>query len=132
MKKILIALIAVLIITATNAQKGFTTTTKNGSITAADTTNMLNVEGGIVNFEYNLTKTNGTAAGKVYLQGRFLSTNWVNIDSITINNVTTEQTLRHFPTKVYYASYRWVNTNTSSATMTVVSGYYRRPGTGTQ
>ena len=112
---------------AMEAQKGYTTTAKTASITAADTVTMLNVEGGIVTFEYNTTETSGTTAGKIYLEGRFYTT-WVKLDSVTLTDVATIQTLRYFPTKTYFKDYRYVNTNTSASTQTVLAGYYRRPG----
>lgn len=111
----------------TNAQTGYTHTTGNKTITAADTITMNNVEGGIVAFEYNYTETSGTTAGKIYLEGKLFSA-WVKLDSLTLSDVTTMQTLRTAITNTTYKSYRFVNTNTSSATGTVLCGYFRRPG----
>jgi len=112
---------------ASDAQRGYTHTTKNASISAADTVTMLNVEGSVTTFEYNATETSGTTAGKVYLEGRFLSS-WVKLDSITLADVATIQTLRTFITNTTYKDYRFVNTNTSSSTQTILAGYFRRPG----
>jgi hypothetical protein len=103
-----------------------TNTVANKTITAADTNTITGIASNVMQFEYNFTKTSGTVAGKVYLQARFLDA-WVNLDSLTLANVTTEQTLRTFPTKTYYKDYRFVNTNTSSATGTVLAGFLRRP-----
>ena len=119
-------MIAALIVCAVQAQKPYTTTAKNATISAADTIPMTLVEDGVVVFEYNFTKSSGTAAGKLYLEGKVLSS-WVKLDSVSLSNVTTEQTLRHFPVKTYYKDYRWINTNTSAATGTVLAGYLRRP-----
>lgn len=131
MKRILFAaLVAVLTIgISVNAvaQRGYTHTTKSASITAADTVTMLNVEGGIVTFEYNATETSGTTAGKLYLEGRFLSS-WVKLDSVTLTDVATIQTMRTFITNTSYKDYRFVNTNTSASTQTILAGYFRRPG----
>lgn len=127
---ILSALVAVLtfgISLNANAQRGYTHTTKNASITAADTVTMLNVEGGVTTFEYNATETSGTTAGKIYLEGRFLSS-WVKLDSLSLTDVATIQTLRTFLTNTTYKDYRFVNTNTSSSTQTILAGYFRRPG----
>ena len=110
-----------------DAQRGYTHTTKSASITAADTVTMLNVEGGICTFEYNLTETSGTTAGKVYLEGRMFSS-WVKLDSVTLTDVATIQTLRTFLTNTTYKDYRFVNTNTSASTQTILAGYFRRPG----
>jgi uncharacterized lipoprotein YajG len=65
MKKILFLLMAVITITAAQAQKPYTTTVKNATITAADTITMSVVEDAVTVFEYNFTKTSGTAAGKL-------------------------------------------------------------------
>ena len=110
-----------------NAQRGYTHTTKSASITAADTVTMTNVEGGVVAFEYNATETSGTTAGKVYLEGKLFSS-WVKLDSITLTDVATIQTLRTFLTNTTYKDYRFVNTNTSASTQTILAGYFRRPG----
>ena len=110
-----------------NAQRGYTHTVKSASISAADTVTMLNVEGGVTTFEYNATETSGTTAGKVYLEGRFLSS-WVKLDSISLTDVATIQTLRTFLTNTTYKDYRFVNTNTSASTQTILAGYFRRPG----
>jgi hypothetical protein len=120
---------AVCFASVANAQRGYTTTLRNGAftITAADTTNMLNIEGGVVQFEYNATETSGTTAGKIYLEGRMFSS-WVKLDSVSLTDVATIQTLRYFPTKTYYKDYRFINTNTSSSTQTILAGYIRRPG----
>jgi hypothetical protein len=86
------------------------------------------VEGGVCQFEYNYTETSGTTAGKLYLEGRFLSS-WVKLDSATLSDVSTIQTLRSLiTTSMTYKDYRFVNTNTSASTGTVLAGYLRRPG----
>lgn len=125
MKKIIVLLIAVVSLSVAQAQKPYTHTVKNANITAADTITMSLVNDGVVMFEYNYTEVSGTTAGKVYLEGQFLSS-WVKLDSITLSDAATIQTLRHLPTKTYYKNYRFVNTNTSSATGTVLAGYLRR------
>lgn len=130
MKKILLAYLVVagcFAPLAMTAQRGYTHTVKNASITAADTITMTNVEGGVVQFEYNATETSGSTAGKIYLEGKLFSS-WVKLDSLSLTDVATIQTLRHFPTKTFYKDYRWVNTNTSASTQTILAGYYRRPG----
>jgi hypothetical protein len=127
---IMIALITigtVAVPTAANAQRGYTHTVKNTSITAADTVTMLNVEGGVVAFEYNATETSGTTAGKIYLEGRIFSS-WIKLDSLSLTDVATIQTLRTFLTNTTYKDYRFVNTNTSASTQTILAGYLRRPG----
>ena len=131
MKKILFAaLVAVLTIGISvnaEAQRGYSHTVKNTTIVAGDTTTSLNVEGGIVTFEYNVTEVSGTTAGKVYLEGRMFSA-WVKLDSISLTDVTTMQTMRTFLTNTTYKDYRVICTNTSSATLTILAGYFRRPG----
>lgn len=127
MKKIIACLLIMISVCATAAaQKPYTHTVKNGNIAAADTITMNLVNDGVVQFEYNYTEVSGTTAGKVYLEGQFLSS-WVKLDSISLSDVTTIQTLRHFPAKTYYKNYRFINTNTSAATGTVLAGYLRRP-----
>lgn len=127
MKKILFAIIAFAFIGySASAQKPYTHTVANKTISAADTITMSLVEDGVVQFEYNYTETSGTTAGKLYLEGQFLST-WVKLDSVSLTDVATKQTLRNFPVKTYYKNYRFINTNTSSSTGTVLAGYLRRP-----
>lgn len=108
------------------AQAPFTHSTTK-TITAADTITISSIEGGVVMFEYNYTETSGTTAGKIYLEGKFLNS-WVKLDSVSLTDVATVQTLRNIPTQTSYKSYRFVCTNTSSATAGIVAGYLRRPG----
>lgn len=130
MKRLLIILVGAFLlggVTETvKAQNPYTHTVKSASISAADTVEFL-AQTGVVQFEYNFTETSGTTAGKVYLEGKFLSS-WVKLDSVTLTDVATIQTLRVIPTQTSYKYYRFVNTNTSSATGTVLAGYLRRPG----
>ena len=128
MKKIMIlSLMFALFALNSTAQKPFTTTAKNANISAADTITMRVVEDGVVMFEYNYTEVSGTTAGKLFLEGRLFTT-WVKLDSATLSDVTTIQTLRtSLSTKTFYKDYRFVNTNTSAATGTVLAGYLRRP-----
>lgn len=97
------------------------------AITAADTITMNLVSSNIVQFQYTYTETSGTTAGKLYLEGNFLGTTWVKLDSFTLTDVGTAQTLRTLITATSYKNYRFVNTNTSSASATVTAGYLRRP-----
>ena len=123
----LIAMISMGITTGATAQRGYTHTVKSAAISAADTNTMTGVEGGIVAFEYNFTETSGTTAGKVYLEGKLFSS-WVKLDSVTLSDVATIQTMRTAITNTQYKDYRFVNTNTSASTGTVLCGYFRRPG----
>jgi len=129
MKKIFAFILSVGLLVAfssdVNAQQGYKSSTTK-TITAADTITMTSIEGGVVMFEYNYTETSGTTAGKIYLEGKFLNS-WVKLDSVSLTDVATVQTLRHIPTQTSYQSYRWVNTNTSAATAGIVAGYLRRP-----
>ena len=132
MKKILVAaLIAVLCFGFSSSaqaqpsdEKAYTTSVSK-TITAADTITYTSIRSGVVMFEYNYTETSGTTAGKLYLEGKFLNT-WVKLDSVSLTDVAIIQTLRHIPTQTSYLSYRLINTNTSSATGTVIAGYLRR------
>ena len=126
MKKVLLIILVAAFGLAANAQKPFTVTAASKTISAADTVTMTGVESGIVMFEYNYTETSGTTAGKLYLEGKFLSS-WVKLDSATLSDVSTIQTMRTIPTQTSYKSYRFINTNTSSSTGTVLAGYLRRP-----
>jgi hypothetical protein len=127
MKKIFFALgFLFLVACYAQAQAPFTHTMKNASISAADTITSGIVEDGVVQFEYNYTETSGTTAGKIYLEGKFLGS-WVKLDSLSLSDVTTIQTLRTIVTQTSYKYYRFVNTNTSNATGTVLAGYLRRP-----
>ena len=108
--------------------QGLSTNTTTKTITGADTITHTNIGSKVRGFQYTYTETSGTTAGKVYLQGTINGT-YVNLDSLTLSDVATAQT------KVYtiaptagtlYKSYRWINTNTSSATGTVTAVYIRR------
>src|SRR5262245_56079664 len=123
MKKIVSLLLIVaasLVSLSSNGQRGYSTLIKNTTIAAGDTVTVTNMEGGVVVFEYNVTEVSGTTAGKIYLEGKFLSS-WVKLDSVSLSDVTTIQTLRYFPTKTYYRDYRLICTNTSSAVLTILA-----------
>jgi hypothetical protein len=125
MKKLFFAVIATaFMITGFNAQaQTIKSTTK--TITAADTLSFSNVGTHLKAFQYTYTETSGTSAGKVYLEGTINGT-YVLLDSLTLADVTTAQT-KVFPiTAETYLSYRFRNTNTSSATGTVKAYYIRR------
>jgi hypothetical protein len=133
MKKVLFAaLFAVYVIginmipVVTHAQQTNTVATAH-AVTAADTITATAVASNVMQFVYTYTETSGTTAGKVYLQGKFLASAWVNIDSLTLADVGTAQTLRTIVTQTSYKDYRWVNTNTSTAVGTATCGYLRRP-----
>lgn len=127
---LLIALMAAFAISFSLPGKaqGLSTNTVTKTITAADTITHLAVGSKVRGFQYTFTKSSGTAAGKVYFQGTINGT-WVNIDSLTLADNTTAQTkvITVAPTAgTVYKSYRWVNTNTSSATASVTAVYIRR------
>jgi hypothetical protein len=133
MKKILFAaLVAALTfgmatIPTMKAKAQQTNTVANAkAITGADTVTATSVASNVMQFVYTYTETSGTTAGKVYLQGKFLAAAWVNLDSLTLADVGTAQTLRTIVTATSYKDYRWVNTNTSSAVGTVTAGFLRR------
>ena len=132
MKKILFAaLVAALTFGMTafvNEAKAQSTNTVSRTISTADTITWTSVGSHLRGFQYTYTESSGTTAGKVYLQGTINGT-WVNLDSLTLADVTTAQTkvVTYAPTAgTLYKSYRWLNTNTSSATGAVVATYLRR------
>ena len=121
------AIVAALVFTAAPTQQvkaqSIKLTVK--TITAADTVTFTNVGSRTKAFQYTFTETSGTTAGKVYLQGAINGT-FVNIDSLTLADVTTPQT-KVFPlTATTYLTYRLVNTNTSGATGQVRAASIRR------
>lgn len=125
MKKILLTALVAVLALSVNAQSTNTTTK---TITAADTITHTSIGSNVRGFQYTYTESSGTTAGKVYLQGTINGT-WVNLDSLTLSDVATAQTkvVTVAPTAgTVYKSYRWVNTNTSSATGAVVATYLRR------
>lgn len=98
------------------------------TITTADTVLFSNVPSNITGFQYTYTETSGTTAGKVYLEGTINGT-FVILDSLTLADVAGAQTkvvAIAKSTGTTYLSYRWRNTNTSSATGTVRAAYLRR------
>lgn len=96
------------------------------TITAADTLAFTNVGSDIKAFQYTFTETSGTTAGKVYLEGTINGT-YVLIDSLALTDVATAQTKVFTLSGTTYLTYRFRNTNTSSATGTVKAAYLRRP-----
>lgn len=133
MKKVLFAALFAVYVIGINllpvaAQAQQTNTVANAkAITAADTVTATAVASNVMQFVYTYTETSGTTAGKIYLQGKFMASAWVNLDSLTLADVGTAQTLRTVVTQTSYKDYRWVNTNTSSAVGTATAGYLRRP-----
>lgn len=130
MKKILfVALVAALTFGITTMPvadvKAQSTNTVSKTITAADTITWTTVASKLKGLQYTYTETSGTTAGKVYLQGTINGT-YVNLDSLTLSDVTTAQTKVFAITSTTYKGYRFVNTNTSSATGAVVATYIRR------
>lgn len=98
------------------------------TITTADTVTFSNVPSKINGFQYTFTETSGTTAGKVYFEGT-ISGAYVLLDSLTLSDVATAQT-KVFPvlrsSGTSYLSYRFRNTNTSTATGAVRVAYLRR------
>lgn len=95
------------------------------TITTADTITFSAVPSKIKGFQYQYTETSGTTAGKVYLEGTITGT-YVLIDSLTLADVATAQTKVFAISSTTYLSYRFRNTNTSTATGTVKAAYLRR------
>lgn len=125
MKKILLTALIAVFALAVNAQSTNTTTK---TITTADTVTHTSIGSNVRGFQYTYTETSGTTAGKVYFEGTINGT-WVLLDSLTLSDVATAQTkvITVAPTAgTVYKSYRWRNTNTSSATGAVVVTYLRR------
>ncbi|RXK57564.1 hypothetical protein ESA94_20410 [Lacibacter luteus] len=125
MKKFL-SVIAVAFATLTVSAQSSKLVTK--TITTADTVTFSNVPSKLVAFQYTFTETSGTTAGKVIFEGTVNGT-WVGVDSLTLTDVTTAQT-KVFPilssNGTTYLSYRFRNTNTSSATGTIRAAWLRR------
>lgn len=103
-----------------------TTKMYSKTITAADTTSFINVPSRIKSFTYAITKTSGTLAGKVYLEGSIVQGQWVALDSITLADNTVMQSKTTPITSTDYLSYRYRCTNTSSATANIEAVYLRR------
>lgn len=124
MKKIPFGLIALLSFSFAQAQIPVKSTK---TITAADTLKFSNVPSKVVAFQYSYTESNGTTAGKVYLEGSVDNVGWVALDSLTLADVATTQTKVTTVTATAYLNYRFRNTNTSSATGVIYATYLRRP-----
>ncbi len=105
-----------------NAQS---TKTYSKTITAADTITFTNVPSKIKGFQYTYDETSGTTAGEINLYGT-INGEWVYIDSLALTDVATPQTKVFAITSTSYLSYRFINTNSSSATGTVKASYLRR------
>lgn len=128
MKKYLLAFTALIALTVSTPTESHAQKVKltDKTITAADTLTLPNVPSKIKSFTYYLLKTSGTVAGKVYFYGSNISGAWDLLDSLTLANVSTVQTKTTIVTATSYRDYRWINTNTSSATCAVTGGYLRR------
>ena len=96
------------------------------TITAADTITFEKIGSNLVAVQYTYTETSGTSAGKVYIEGTVNGT-YKLIDSISLSDVATAQTLHKEFTTTPWLNIRLRNTNTSSATGTVVAAILRRP-----
>lgn len=113
---------------ASNAQSYYKVPTSGTrTITGVDTVRYSNVPSKIKSFQYTYTEISGTTAGKVYLEGCNDTTGqWKMLDSITLADVATPQSLIHTPTATSFGYYRFRNTNTSGATGAVRSVMLRR------
>lgn len=130
MKKILCAiLIAVFAfaISPVNVQAQTVIKSYNKYVLAgtADTTTFQNVGSKLSSLQYTVTKDTGTVAGKVYLE---VTTNgkYKIIDSLTLANNTTDQSLFHLPTKTYYLTYRFRTVPTGNWSCTIKASGIRR------
>lgn len=97
------------------------------TISTADTVTFTNVPSKVKSFQYTYTESSGTTAGKVYIEGAIdVNGGWKLLDSITLADNTNKQVLYYIPTATSYLTYRFRNTNTSSATGAVRAYYLRR------
>ncbi len=125
MKKILFGLLMTAFMISSVNVDAQTAPLKTKTITAADTATFLNVPSKIKSFQYTYTETSGTTAGKIIFEGTVNGV-WKGIDSVTLTDVATAQTLFVPITSTTYLSYRWRCTNTSSATGAIRYSYLRR------
>lgn len=95
------------------------------TITGADTVTFTNVPSKIKAFQYTYDETSGTSAGTVKMYGT-INGEWVYLDSLALADQAAAQTKVFTLTATTYLSYRFINSNTSSATGTVKVGYLRR------
>lgn len=105
------------------------TNTVTKSITGVDTITWATVASKVRGFQYTATKTSGTVAGKVILEGTINGKTWVGVDSLTLADILPDQTkvTSIAPTAgTTYKGYRYRCTNTSAATIAVVATYLRR------
>ena len=128
MKKFLFAvLISIVAITAPTVMvHAQFTQTFSKTITAADTTIFSAVPSKIKSFTYTLTKTSGTIAGKVYLEGGVIAGQWIIIDSLVLANVNTMQQKTSVLTATSFLNYRYRCTNDSAGVAAVKAAYLRR------
>jgi len=78
-------------------------------------------------FQLVNTKVSGTVGGKTYFQGSVDNVNFVNLDSLTNTNVTTNTKIFEDspPTYPYYR-FRYTGTGTMSAIMSA-KAHFKRP-----
>jgi hypothetical protein len=95
------------------------------SISAPDTVVFTNAPSKIKAFQYQYTESSGTTAGKVYFEGTVTGA-YVIIDSLLLADVSTAQAKLFSVSSTNYLTYRFRNTNTSSASGTIRCGYLRR------
>lgn len=122
MKKVFSLLILVLALgLATNAQSAFHQTASNptGAVvnTGVDTlTYSLSASYSIVSIQPVVTKVSGTVAGTSILQVSVNGTNFVNTDTLTNTNVTTNTAIWEKRTSAKYFRILTTGTGTMSAT----------------
>lgn len=95
--------------TTSHAQLIKTVTLSKASLSSTDTAFVvLSPDASFVSLELKAVKTSGTPAGKGYVYGIYPDgTNSTKLDSLTVTNVATDQTLMFtIPTRIIYKSYK--------------------------
>ena len=129
MKKILvIAAIAVVSATTSQAQSFAEVSTSKDTLNNADTVvvTFTNIKSHVKSFQITVSKVNGTVSGKVYLEGTVNGTAWVRLDSLV--NVDQAVNTKVFPiSSTSYNSYRaWYGTTSGSQKSILQFAYVRR------
>jgi hypothetical protein len=126
MKKILFASFA-LVLLALNVSAQIPVRTKH-TVAAADTITLSNVGSKVVGLQASYVESNGTSAGKFYIQGTLDGITWKHVDSsFTVTDVATAQAVIVAISTTTYKDYRCIFSNTSSASGSFYFTALRRP-----
>lgn len=110
-----------------NAQIVKSITLSKTTLTAPDTAKAtLSVDNTVVSVEVTINKTSGTVAGTAKLQGSYDGTNWDDISSLTLADVTLNRKVLSLPIPLAHPIYRVIFITSGTNVTTVGCKQLRR------